>query len=152
MHIPPDWGIFCALIVSFLVFWFIFGRLFFGPFLKLIGDRERRLSELNERTERLLREEKAALEAREEQLAAVRREALAHRDNDRRQAEHEAARMIEEARAQAKAELDQVREGIEREFEAAGRELERMAETLAVELAGRVLGRPVTNGRALLNN
>ena len=152
MHIPPDWGIFCALIVSFLVFWFIFGRLFFGPFLKLIADREGRLRDLGERTERLLREEKAALEARDSQLATVRREALVHRDTERRRAEQEAARMIEEARAEAKAQLDQVREGMEREFAAAGRQLEELAESLAVELAERVLGRRVADGRAPLNN
>ena len=36
LKIPPDWGTFCALIVSFLVFWFIFKRLLFDPFLKLL--------------------------------------------------------------------------------------------------------------------
>ena len=43
LKIPPDWGTFCVLIVSFLVFWFIFKRLLFDPFLKLLADRERRL-------------------------------------------------------------------------------------------------------------
>ncbi|MBV8451031.1 MAG: hypothetical protein JOZ29_01985 [Deltaproteobacteria bacterium] len=99
MHIPPDWGIFATLIVSFLIFWFIFGRLFFGPFLKLLGDRERRLRELSERTEQLLREEKAAVEARESGLAAVRYEALNRRETEQRHAGVEAARMIAEARA-----------------------------------------------------
>jgi F0F1-type ATP synthase membrane subunit b/b' len=146
MHIPPDWGIFGALIVSFLTFWFIFGRLFFAPFLKLLGDRERRLRELNQSTEQLLREEKAAAEAREAGLAAVRHEALSRREAERRHAEAEAARMIADARAAAKAELDDVREGIEQEFKAAASELEQMAETLAAELAGRLLGRAVTNG------
>src|SRR5215469_11102015 len=102
MHIPPDWGIFAALIVSFLIFWFIFGRLFFGPFLKLLGDRERRLRELTERTEQLLREEKAAAQAREAGLAAVRREALSRRETERRQAEVKAAGVIAEARGKAK--------------------------------------------------
>jgi F-type H+-transporting ATPase subunit b len=148
MHIPPDWGIFGTLIVSFLIFWFIFGRLFFEPFLKLIGDRERRLRELSERTEQLLREEKAAVEAHEAGLAAVRHEALNRREAERRQTGAEAARMIAEARAEAKAELDQVREGIERDFNAAASQLEQLAETLAAELAGRVLGRAVSNGRA----
>jgi len=149
MHIPPDWGIFGALIVSFLIFWFIFGRLFFRPFLELLGDRERRLRELNERTEQLLRDEKAAVETREAALAAVRKEALARREAERRKAEAEAARIIGEARAEAKAELDRVREGIEHDFKAAASQLEQMAETLAVALAGRVLGRAVATGPGL---
>jgi F-type H+-transporting ATPase subunit b len=151
MHIPPDWGIFTALIVSFLIFWFIFGRLFFGPYLRLLGDRERRLRELQERTEQLLREEKAAVEAREAGLAAVRHEALSRREAERRQAEAEAARIVAEARAQAKVELDQVREGIEHDFGVAANQLKQLAETLAAELATRVLGRTVTDGRTTAN-
>jgi F-type H+-transporting ATPase subunit b len=152
MHIPPDWGIFGVLIVSFLIFWFIFGRLFFAPFLEVISQRERRLKDLGERTEKLLREEKAALAEREAQLAVVRREGIERRDSERRRAEQEAARIIEQARAEAKAELDQVREGIEKEFAAAAGQLEKLAESLAADLAERVLGRPVGNGRASLNN
>jgi F0F1-type ATP synthase membrane subunit b/b' len=148
MHIPPDWDIFGALIVSFLIFWFIFGRLFFAPFLKLLGDRERRLREFSERTEQLLREEKAAVEAREAGLAAVRHEALSRREAERRHAEIDAARLITEARAEAKAELDRVRAGIEQDFKAAAGQLEQLAEGLAAELAGRVLGRAVPGGRA----
>jgi F0F1-type ATP synthase membrane subunit b/b' len=148
MHLPPDWGIFSALIVSFLIFWFIFGRLFFAPFLKLLGDRERRLRELNEQTEQLLREEKAAAEAREAGLAAVRHEALSRREAERRKAEAQAARMIADARTAAKAELDRLREGIEQDFKAAAGQLEQLAQTLAAELAERVLGRTVANGRA----
>jgi F0F1-type ATP synthase membrane subunit b/b' len=148
MHIPPDWGIFGALIVSFLIFWFIFGRLFFRPFLDLLSDRERRLRELGERAEQLRREEKAAAETREAALAKVRHEALGRREAERRRAEAELARMIAEAREQARAELDEVRSGIERDFRASASQLEQLAETLAVELAGRVLGRTVRNGSA----
>ena len=34
MHIPPDWGVFATLLVSFLAFWMVFVWIFFGPFLK----------------------------------------------------------------------------------------------------------------------
>src|SRR5579859_2701973 len=98
MHIPPDWGVFATLLVSFLAFWIIFGSLFFGPFLKLLGERETRLKDLSDRAERLLQEEKAAVVERERQLTAVRRDALEKREIERRQAETEAARMIEQAR------------------------------------------------------
>ncbi len=145
MHLPPDWGIFGTLIVSFLVFWFIFGGLFFKPFLQLIADRERRLKDLNANTERLLNEQKAAVERRETELAEVRREALAKREQERRAAQESAAHAIEQARNEARAELDKVRAGIEAEFAAAGRQLEELAGRLATELASRVLERPVTD-------
>lgn len=143
MHIPPDWGIFFTLIVSFLVFWFIFDRLFFGPFLKLLSDRENKLKDLSARTERLLKEEKAARQERDRQVTEVRREALAMREAERRKAETEAAQMIEEAKSKAHDALERVRAGIENELRAGELELEQLSRVLAVELAGRVLGRPV---------
>jgi F-type H+-transporting ATPase subunit b len=148
MYIPPDWSVFGTLIVSFLVFWFVFGWLFFGPFLKLLGEREHRIKDLGERTERLLQEAKSAAAERERQLAAVRRDALARRDAERRRAESEAARMIEEARAQAHAELDSVKAAIDKDIEAAQGQLQQMARSLAAELAGRVLGRQIDDGSA----
>jgi F-type H+-transporting ATPase subunit b len=153
MHLPPDWGIFSVLIVSFLVFWFIFDWLFFGPFLRLLGERERRLKDLGTRTEQLLKEEKAAGEQRERELAQVRREALAARDAERRRAEAEAARLIEEAKSEAHSALERVRAGIEKELRAGEHELEQFSRLLAVELAGRVLGRPVDGSvREISNN
>jgi F0F1-type ATP synthase membrane subunit b/b' len=151
MHIPPDWGVFATLLLSFLAFWVVFGWLFFGPFLKLLGEREHRLKDLNDRTERLLQEEKAAVAEREWQLASVRRDALEKREVERRQAEAEAAKMIDEARTEARGELDRVRAGIEKSIDAAQVELQRAARNLAAELAQRVLGRPVNTGGTLNN-
>ncbi len=147
MHIPPNWGIFLTLIVSFLVFWVIFDWLFFRPFLKLLGERERRLKDLNERTEQLIKEEKAAEEQRERELALVRREALSKREAERRRAEAEAAQRIEEVKAEARASLDRVRSDIEQQLAAAEHELEALGHSLAVELAQRVMGRPL-NGNS----
>ena len=144
MHIPPDWGIFFTLIVSFLVFWFIFDRIFFGPFLKLLGDRENRLKALSARAEQLLKEEKAAAEERDRQLTELRRDALAAREAERRKAEADAAAVIEAAKSEAHKALEGVRTEIENELRAGERELEQLSRTLAVELAGRVLGRPVS--------
>jgi F0F1-type ATP synthase membrane subunit b/b' len=151
MHIPPDWGVFATLLISFLVFWMIFGSILFGPFLKLWSDREGRLKDLNDRTERLLNEEKAAVKERELQLATIRRDALARREAERRQAEAEAAKMIEEAREAARIDLDAVKAGIDKSIEAAQVELQQMAQNLAGELAQRVLGRPINTGDSLNN-
>jgi F-type H+-transporting ATPase subunit b len=151
MHIPPDWGVFTTLLVSFLGFWVIFGAIFFGPFLKLLAERENRLKDLSERTERLVQEEKASVIERERQLAEVRREAAERRERERRQAEAEAAKTIDGAREQARIEIDRIRAGIEQSIEAAQAELEQMARNLAVELAQRVLGRAV-NANDGLNN
>ena len=94
--------------------------------------------------EQLLKEEKAAAEERERQLTELRREALAARDAERRKAEADAAAVIEAAKSEAHKALEGVRTEIENELRAGERELEQLSRTLAVELAGRVLGRPVS--------
>jgi F-type H+-transporting ATPase subunit b len=139
LKIPPDWGTFCALIVSFLVFWFIFKRLLFDPFLKLLADRERKLKGLKDRTEQLIREGRAAHERHEREMVEVRREALAEREGERRRAE-------EDARLAAKDSIEQVRTEIERELRAAEQQLGTLGDNLAAELAERVLGRPLKGG------
>ena len=148
MHIPPNWGTFFALIVSFLIFWFIFSRLFFRPFLNLLSERERRFKDLNDRTELLIKQARAAEEEREARLAEVRKGAIARREADRRKAEADAAQMMEAAKAEARDALDQVRVKKETELKAAERELEQMGHSLASELAERVLGRPLNTGAA----
>ena len=153
MHLPPDWGIFGALVVSFLLFWGIFGALFFGPFLRLLSDRERRLNDLHTQTTQLLSEERAAVERRAAELAEVRRVALAEREQERHVAQDKAAQMIADARAAAHDELEKIRAEIDKEFADAARQLEELAGVLAAELAGRVLGRPLGNdGQARLSN
>lgn len=143
MHIPPDWGTFAVLIVSFLVFWFIFNRLFLQPFLLLLETRERRLRELNERTAQLIEERDSAEARRATELAALRREALARREAERRQVEAEAQQMIERARSAAREAIDEARAQVRRELTAAEAELERAGRRLAAELVERLLRRPL---------
>jgi F-type H+-transporting ATPase subunit b len=143
MHIPPDWGTFTLLIVSFLVFWFIFSRAFFRPFLNLLSERERKMKTLGEQTEQLIKEAKAAEQEREQRLAMARREALQSSDAERRKAESEAARVLEQAKAESRAALESATARIENEIAAAERELEAMGQNLAAQLAEQVLGRPL---------
>jgi F-type H+-transporting ATPase subunit b len=148
MHIPPNWGTFFTLIVSFLIFCFIFKRLFFDPFLKVLDEREGRLRELGEHAERLVKKGKDAEHERERQLAALRRDALERREGERRRAEEQAAKMIEQARAEARASMERAKAEIERQVAAAERQLDALASALAGQLAERVLGRPVADGSA----
>jgi F0F1-type ATP synthase membrane subunit b/b' len=149
MHIPPNWGTFFALIVSFLVFWFIFSRIFFRPFLDLMSKREQRFKDLGERTELLIRQAQAADEEREKRILAIRREEAASREAQRRQAEAEASKVLEAAKADARATLERANAHIEAELKNAERQLDEMGRSLATELAQRVLGRPLNGaGRA----
>jgi F0F1-type ATP synthase membrane subunit b/b' len=151
MHIPPNWGTFFILIVSFLVFWFIFSRLFFRPFLGLLAQREGRFKDLSDRTEKLIKEAREADAIREQRLNEARRTALERRDTERRAAEAEAAKKIDAARSESHEMLEQARAKIVEELANAERELGRMGESLAAELAERVLGRPLNGQRRSAN-
>jgi F-type H+-transporting ATPase subunit b len=149
MHIPPNWGTFFTLIVSFLVFWFIFSRIFFRPFLDLISKREQRFKDLGERTELLIRQAQAADEEREKRILAIRREEAASREAQRREAEADASKVLEAAKADARATLERANAHIEAELKNAERQLDEMGRNLAIELAQRVLGRRLNGaGRA----
>jgi F0F1-type ATP synthase membrane subunit b/b' len=141
MHIPPDWGTFFLLIISFLVFWFLFNRLFLQPFLKTLAERQRRIDELGSRAEQLAREAAEAARKRDSELSAARHEAALRRDAERRKAEADAAKLIDEARAKAHESLEGVLAGIAKELRDAEQELESMGQNLAAQLAERVLGR-----------
>src|SRR5262249_34828705 len=127
-------------------FWFIFKRLLFAPFLKLLADRERRLKSLKERTEQLINEGRTAHLRHERELIQIRHEARPEREAERRRAEEEVGRLMEEERLAAKDSSEQVRSEIERELRAAEQQLGQFGDNLAAELAERVLGRPLKNG------
>lgn len=143
MHIPPNWGTFFVLIVSFLVFWFIFSRLFFRPFLKLLAEREERFQSLSDRTEQLIRAARTDDDEREKRIAEIRREAIAMRESHRRAAETEAAQLMDAAKAEAHAAIEAARTKLERELKESEAQLEAMSHNLGAELAVRILGRPV---------
>jgi F-type H+-transporting ATPase subunit b len=141
MHIPPDWGTFGILIVSFLGFWFIFNRIFLQPVLALLDRREARLRELSERAAKLIKERESADARRAAELTAIRHEALERREVERRRAEADAQKILEEARGAANAVVGRARAEVQNQLAAAQAELEKSGRRLAAELAERVMGR-----------
>ena len=131
-------------IVAFLVFWFLLSKLLFGPFLRLVEERERRTegavteaASLREEGERLRANYERAIEgAREEGLVA--KEALleeGRRANGRLVAEarEEASRMLEMVRGE-------LQSAMQRERELAAREAQALARQIAEKILGRRVG------------
>jgi F0F1-type ATP synthase membrane subunit b/b' len=141
LNIPPNWGTFFALIVSFLVFWFIFKRLLFGPFLALLSAREQRMRELKDDAQRVLNDAKAAEERYRRELAQVHRASAAEREQARRVAEQELAGAVEQAREAARRTIEQAQAEVEGKLQLAYQHLEELSRALARELAEKLLGR-----------
>ncbi len=112
-----DASFFVQLGIFLLVFLWL-RYIYFVPFLKLIQRRES-LSEGRSDEARRLEEDSARMEQEYgETFAKIRKRASTERDADLALARKEAQRLAEEARGQAKAKLDSVREAAARSAEA----------------------------------
>jgi F-type H+-transporting ATPase subunit b len=140
--IAIDYSIFVQ-IVSFLVLWFLLGKILFKPYLALIEAREKSTDGVRAETATLLEEgarlraqyESAIARARDEGEAVkktLQTEALQSRDHILARARREAAEIVQNAHLEIEAEL-------KKGLEIAAQE----AQTIARRMAEKILGRPV---------
>jgi F-type H+-transporting ATPase subunit b len=141
LNIPPNWGTFFVLIVSFLVFWFIFKRILFEPFLALLSARDDRQRELRENAERARNQARAAEEKYRHELAQAYRASAAEREKARQAAEQEAAALVEQAREAARQTIEKAQAEADQKLKLAFQQVEELSAGLALELAQRLLGR-----------
>jgi F-type H+-transporting ATPase subunit b len=130
-------------VALFVVLFVVLKRLWFAPVARILHEREHRsagaLAEAREIQARA--EELRARHARE--LEQARAEARLEAQELWRGAEAEQARLIEEAQADAERTLEGAREHIARDVAQAGRELEGQVREIARQAAQAVLGRAV---------
>jgi F-type H+-transporting ATPase subunit b len=141
LNIPPNWGTFFVLIVSFLVFWFILKRVLFEPFLALASARDDRLRQLKEDAQRALGEAKADDEQYRREIAQARQAGAAAREKARWAAEQEVAAIVEQAREAARQTIERAQAEADRKLKLAYQQVEELSRSLALELAERLLGR-----------
>jgi F-type H+-transporting ATPase subunit b len=148
LNIPPNWGTFFVLIVSFLVFWFILKRILFDPFLALASARDDRMRQLKEDAQRALSEAKAAEELYRREIAQARQAGAAQREKARSSAEQEVAAIVEQARHAARETIEKAQAEAEQKLHLAYQQVEALSRSLALELAERLLGRRLIEGEA----
>jgi F-type H+-transporting ATPase subunit b len=127
-------------IISFLVLYVVYRRLVVPRLEALLAERRKGIEGGIERAEAMQAEAKAALEQYRAQLAEARTEAAQIRD----QARAEGQQILEELRAQAQAESARIvargEEQLAANRQAVVNQLRAEIGTLAVDLAGRVVG------------
>ncbi|TFV50508.1 F0F1 ATP synthase subunit B [Blastococcus sp. TF02A-35] len=127
-------------IISFAVLYFVYKRFVVPRLEAMLAERQRTIEGGIERAEAMQAEAKAALEQYRAQLAEARNEAAQIRDAARA----EGQQIIEELRAQAQEESARIVARGEEQIAAARQqvvnELRGQIGTLAVDLAGRVVG------------
>lgn len=138
---PPDWNTVVFQIALFLALWFALSRLWFGPALRVLHERRAR-SEGAIAEARTIQAEAERLRA-EHAAALEESRAAAQREMQEmvRGAEAEQKRLIAAAHDDAQRTLGEVRGRIAEEVAQARRDLHASAGDIARIVAGKVLGR-----------
>jgi F-type H+-transporting ATPase subunit b len=139
---PPDIS-FVVQIVSFLVLWFGLKRLLFDPVLRVLDDRERRTVGEHQAADGLRKAAEVSAATYDQRMAEVRAQLAAESNTTFKAVEAEEQQIVADARAQANAQLAQLREQLGRQASEARPALAAEAQTLARQMLERVLGRAV---------
>jgi F-type H+-transporting ATPase subunit b len=141
LEIPPNFRVLIIEATIFVVLWIVLNRLWFGPAMRVIHERNTRSAGALEKA-RTIQAEAETLRARH--AAAIEEaRADAHRDMEEviRAAHAEQRKVIGDARDEAHRVLTDARGKIAEEVAAARQELRAQAESIAKEVARKVLGR-----------
>jgi F-type H+-transporting ATPase subunit b len=129
-----------ALIVVLLVF---LKPLLFDPLMKLFEEREKKIDGAKLQARRMDEKSATALEEYEDAMAKARATAGAERERQRAEGTKEEAEILENVRKKTEKAMEEGRQKIEMDLAAARAELKRDAESLARDVATRILGREV---------
>lgn len=127
-------------IVVFLMLMFVLGRFAWGPILKAVDERERRIQESLDAAKKHGDEIQALVAEQKQQLAMARQESQAIVAEGREAGERVRKDIEEKARTEGQAMLERARAEIGRERDAALDELRRESVELAIAAASRLLG------------
>jgi len=130
-------------IVVFILLVLICGPLLIRPTMRLIEERRRRNEGARSRAKEIEEENEARLGTIEETLGTARTEGNAEREEIRMAKVQRAESLMADAREEARKEIEAMRRRIEEEMEKARKTLKAEIETLARDIAARLLGREV---------
>ncbi len=135
-------SIFAILLFGAMVF--VLGKYAWGPILNGLQQRESYISQQIKDAEQAKSDADKALRRYENRVARAETEAQEMLDRARKEAELVAHRLTEEAQAKAAEIIRQSQAAIESAREQAVRDLHNYSGELAVELAGKILGRAIS--------
>jgi len=118
-----EWGLMVWTLITFGIALFILWKFAFGPIQKVIDERRADIQGSTDAAEETRAEAHRILEEYKATLAKVRTEAEEILERSRTTGEHARAEIMAEARAQSERVLEQAHEQIERDTQAAVREL-----------------------------
>ena len=131
-------------IVLFLILWSILRRVLFGPVGRLMAERERRTEGAHAEARALSDEGTALQEQYDAAIARARAEGEAIKGEIREEAARARNVILSQGRDAATQKIQEIREEVRKEMDAARAVASTNAEALAQEMAEKVLGRKLT--------
>jgi len=144
LNLYPDIPSSVVILVAFLVLMYPLNVLLFRPLFRVLDERHERISGAHRRADKLQREAEEVLARYRDAVGRVREEAEQDRRAHVEQAREEHASITGQARQEAEQQVERSRADVRRSLEEARQGLRAQAETLARDVAGRVLGRSVS--------
>jgi F-type H+-transporting ATPase subunit b len=133
-----------ALIV--LIFYAILRSIFFKPLLQVMAQRDARTRGAQKAAETAQAAAADKIKQYEEAQRQARAKVYAEQEAERKKTLDERAAFLKDARSKAGAEVNQAKEAVAGQMEAAKKEMERSVPELAAEIARRVLHMPAGPG------
>ena len=141
LELTPDFVITGILLVSFILLIFPLNSLIFKPLLRVMDERESRISGARSRAADVQRQAEEALDRYQSAVRGAREDAVLERRRHVEAARAELLQTTRAAKAEAEAELERAREELQTGVAGARDGLRQSAEELAHLSAERVLGR-----------
>ena len=133
-----------ALIV--LIFYFVLRSLFFKPLLQVMAERDARTQGAQKAAEAAQASAAEKIKQYEEALRQAKAKVYAEQEAERKKVLDERAAFLKEMPGKANAEVNQAKENVAGQLEAAQKEIEKSVPELAAEIARRVLRAPAGPG------
>jgi F-type H+-transporting ATPase subunit b len=127
-----------------LIFYFILRAIFFKPLLAVMNEREARTQGAQRAAELAQQAAADKVKQYEDALKQAKAKVYAEQEAERKKLLDERTAFLKETRGKAAAEVNQAKERVTAEFEAAKKDIEVSAVQLAAEIARRLL--PATPG------
>ena len=143
LKIPPDTNILVPILVLFVVLWILLRRWWIEPALRVIKERSARSEGAVREAQAVQADAEKLRQQHAAALAETRAEAHREMQDILRSAEAEQKRLITQATEEAQRVLSDVRGRIGEEIAAARRALQADVNSIARDVAAKVLGRPV---------
>jgi F-type H+-transporting ATPase subunit b len=132
-----------VIVAIFGIAYFVLKVTLFDRLLRIIKRREERIASAQTTWQAAADKAQAALDAERQRLMAARREAAAHRDTLRREAQEQRQALLDTAKGEAQRELEAAREQLAAQVARERQDLDSRSQSLAGRVTERLVGRAV---------